>query len=119
MKDTKENKKARKLFTGEIVWYSILGTIWVTGLVFAILGVCAYNIGKLNTNPLYALQKSFATFFKMSGVMDFRLWGTLAMIIAMIGLLIVIFYYTNKTIQEENKRRRYEERMRILMESDK
>ena len=55
----------------------------------------------------------------MDGVMDFRLWGTLVMIIAMIGLLIVIFYYTNKTVQEENKRRRYEERMRILMESDK
>lgn len=118
MEDTKKQNK-RKLFTGEIVWYSILGAIWLFGLVFAILGICAYNVGKLSTNPLYALQKQFATFFKMSGVMDFRLWGTLVMIVAMIGLLIVIFYYTNKTVQEENRRRRYEERMRILMESDK
>ena len=119
MEEQKAKKAQRKLFTGEIVWYSILGAFWITGLVFAVLGVCAYNVGKLSTNPLSELQKKFATFFKMDGVMDFRLWGTLVMIIAMIGLLIVIFYYTNKTVQEENKRRRYEERMRILMESDK
>ncbi len=110
--------KKRKLFTGEIVWYSIFAAIWVTGLVFAILGMCAYNVGKLSTNSIYSLQKSFATFFNMSGVMDFRLVGSLAMVVAMIGFLIAIFYYSNKMAQEENKRRRYEERMRILMEGD-
>lgn len=112
------NSSKRKLFVGEIVWLSIFGAIWIVGFVFAILGVCAYNVGKLSTNSLYSLQKSFASFFGMDGVMDFRIVGTAAMILAMIGLLIVIFYYTNKAVQEENKKRRYEERMRILMESD-
>ena len=60
----------------------------------------------------------FAAFFKMEGVMDFRLWGSLVMVVGMIGILIVIYSYSAKAVEEENKRRRYEERMRILMESD-
>lgn len=111
-------KSSRQIFKGEIVWYCIFGAIWVTGFVFAILGICAFNVGKLSTNPLYALQKSFASFFKMQGVMDFRIVGTVAMIIAMIGVLIVVFSYTAKTVELEAKKRRHEERMRILMESD-
>ena len=113
-----EEKKKRKIYKGEIVWFSIFGALWLTGFVFAILGICAYNVGKLSTNPLYALQKSFASFFKMEGVMDFRLWGSLVMIVAMIGILIIVYTYSAKAVQEEAKRRRYEERMRILMESD-
>ena len=113
-----ENNNKRKIYKGEIVWYSIFGALWITGLVFAVLGVCAYNVGKLSTNPIYALQKSFATFFKMDGVMDFRFVGTVAMVIAMIGVLIVVFSYSNKAVQEAAKKRRHEERMRILMESD-
>ena len=54
----------------------------------------------------------------MEGVMDFRLWGSLVMVVGMIGILIVIYSYSAKAVEEENKRRRYEERMRILMESD-
>ena len=40
------------------------------------------------------------------------------MVVGMIGILIVIYSYSAKAVEEENKRRRYEERMRILMESD-
>ena len=113
-----EAKKKRKIYTSEIVWYSIFGALWLTGFVFAILGMFAYNYGKLSTNSLYALQKAFAAFFKMEGVMDFRLWGSLVMVVGMIGILIAIYSYSAKAVEEENKRRRYEERMRILMESD-
>lgn len=116
---SEEKQKKRQLFTGEIVWYSIFAVIWLTGLVFAILGMCAYNIGKLSTNPLYTMQKTLGTFFHISnGVMDCRLVGSIAMIIAMIGILIVIFYYSNKAVQEENKKRLQEERRKILMESE-
>lgn len=114
----KENKEKRKIFKGEKIWYAILGVIWIFGLVLAILGMCAYNVGKLSTNALYAFEKSVAQFFKMQGVMDFRLVGTLFMIVAMIAIIIAIFYYSNKAIQEANRERRYQERMRILMEAD-
>jgi hypothetical protein len=116
--EEKVKKSHRKIFKGEIVWYCIFGFLWITGLVFAILGICAFNVGKLSTNPLYELQKSFAAFFKMQGVMDFRIVGTVAMIIAMIGILIVVFSYTAKAAELEAKQRRREERMKILMESE-
>ncbi len=111
-------KPKRKLYTAEIVLYSVFGAIWLFGFVFAILGVCAYNVGKLSLNPLYQMQKDFATFFHMTGVMDFRLWGSLVMIVAMIAFLIAIFAFTNKSNQEEAARRRKEERMKILMDLD-
>ena len=112
-------KPKRKLYTAEIVLYSVFGAIWVLGFVFAILGVCAYNVGKLSLNPLYQMQKDFATFFHMeAGVIDFRLWGSLVMIVAMIAFLIAIFAFTNKSNQEEAARRRKEERMKILMDLD-
>ena len=64
------------------------------------------------------MQKDFATFFHINGVMDFRLWGSLVMIVAMIAFLIAIFAFTNKSNQEEAARRRKEERMKILMDLD-
>lgn len=115
---SQEKKTKRKPFTSEIVLYSIFGAIWIVGFVFAILGVCAYNVGKLSENDLYALQKSFASFFHMNGVMDFRLWGSLLMVVSMIAFLIAIAAYSNKAEQEEAKERRRAERMRILMEAD-
>lgn len=114
----KQSKKTRKVFGGEIAWYAIFGSLWITGFVFAILGVCAYNVGKLSTNSLYDLQRRFAAFFHMDGVMDFRVVGTIAMVIAMIGILIVVFSYTSKASELEAKKRRQAERMKILMEAD-
>ncbi len=114
---TTENKK-RKLYTSEIVLYSIFGAIWLFGFVFAIFGVIAYNYGKLSLNPFYTMQKNFATFFGMTGAMDFRLWGSLVMIIAMIAFLIAIFAYSSRATSEEAAKRRKEERMKILMDLD-
>ena len=114
-----ENKKPkRKLYTSEIVVYSIFAAIWLFGFVFAIFGILAYNVGKLSLNPFYTMQKNFAAFFGMSGAMDFRLWGTLVMVVAMIAFLIAIFAYTAKSNNEEAARRRKEERMKILMDMD-
>lgn len=117
MEENLENKK-RKLYTSEIVLYCVFGAIWLFGFVFAIFGILAYNVGKLSINPFYKMQKSFATFFGMTGAMDFRLWGSLVMIIAMIAFLIAIFAYSSKATNEEAKKRRKAERMKILMDLD-
>jgi uncharacterized membrane protein len=117
MEETVKNTK-RKLYTSEIVLYSIFAAIWLFGFVFAIFGVLAYNVGKLSLNPFYTMQKNFATFFGMSGAMDFRLWGSLVMIISMIAFLIAIFAYTSRAANEAAAKRRKEERMKILMDLD-
>ena len=112
-------KQKRKIYTSELVLYVIIALLWLTGFVFAILGVFAYNYGKLSNNGLYALQKSFAAFFGMKeSVMDFRLWGTGVMLVAMIAFLIVIFVYSSKATNEVAAERRREERRRILEETD-
>ncbi|MCH3966742.1 MAG: hypothetical protein LKE52_03890 [Bacilli bacterium] len=114
-----DKKKSRtKLYKSEIVWYSVFGVIFVFGFVVAILGVCAYNVGRLSDNALYQFEKSVATFFKQTGVCDFRLWGTLFMIVALIGFLISIYHYSNKASDEEAAKRRHAERLRILMDEE-
>jgi predicted membrane protein len=119
MEQTVENtNKKRKLYTSEIVLYCVFGAIWLFGFVFAIFGVLAYNVGKLSLNPFYTMQKNFATFFGMSGAMDFRLWGSLVMIVAMIAFLISIFAYSSRATSEAAAKRRKEERMKILMDLD-
>ena len=118
MENTVNNKQKRKLYTSEIVLYSIFGAIWLFGFVFAIFGVLAYNVGKLSLNPFYAMQKNFASFFNMSGVMDFRLWGTLVMAVAMIAFLIAIFAYSAKATNQAAAERRKAERLKILMDLD-
>ncbi len=113
-----QNKPKRKVYRSEIILYSIFGAIWVFGFVFAIFGILAYNVGKLSLNPFYTMQKNFATFFKMDGAMDFRLWGSLVMIVAMIAFLIAIYAYSSKAANEEAAKRRKEERLKILMDLD-
>ena len=117
--EKKEQKTKRKLYRAEIVLYSIFGAIWGLGFIFAIFGVLAYNVGKLSVNPFYQMQKGFAAFFGNEGsVLDFRLWGSLVMIVAMIAFLIAIYAFTAKSNTEEAARRRKEERMKILMDMD-
>lgn len=107
----------RKIYLGEIIWYSFFGITWLTGLVLAILGVCAYNVGRISDNPLYKAEKGFAAAFGQAEgtVWDFRVAGTIFMVVAMIGFLIVIFYYTDKMTKDAAERKRKEERQRILM----
>lgn len=118
MENTVNNKPKRKLYTSEIVLYSVFGAIWLFGFVFAIFGILAYNVGKLSLNPFYTMQKNFASFFKMDGVMDFRLWGTLVMAVAMVAFLIAIFAYSSKATNQAAAERRKAERLKILMDLD-
>jgi uncharacterized membrane protein len=115
-----EQKKGRKPYRSEVVWYSVFGVLLVFGLVVSILGMCAYNIGRLSDNPLYLFEKSVAHAFggKEGSVADFRLIGTCFMLVAMVGFLISIYHYVSRATKEEAEKRRKEERMRILMEGE-
>lgn len=111
----KEAKKIKNLYLSEFIILIVLSVIFITGLVFAILGMIAFNVGKLSDNPLYQLQKSFATFFGHNGaVFDFRIFGTIIMVVAMLGFLISIYLYSLKEAKEIANKRRIEERNRIL-----
>ncbi len=114
----KHEKKKRKLYTAEIVWYSILGTLWIYGLLMAILGICGYNIGDISSNILYQAEKAWGEAFGMSGRFSFAIFGTIVMVVAMLGFFIVIYYYASKESEQENTIRRIEERRRILEEAD-
>lgn len=109
-----EKKAKRIIYKSEIVWYSIFGAIWLLGLILGILGICAFNVGKLSNNPLYQAQKDLATFFGVEGLIDFRLVGTIIMLIAMVLFLIAIYVYSTKANEKLAAERRAEERRRIL-----
>ncbi len=111
----KEAKKIKSLYQSELIILIVLSVLFLTGLVFAILGMFAYNFGKLADNLLYQAQKSFATFFKREGsVFDFRIFGTIIMVVSMLGFLISVYFYSLKEAKEIAKKRRIEERKRIL-----
>lgn len=108
-------KKIKSLYLSEFIILIVLSLIFITGLVFAILGMFAYNLGKLADNPLYQAQKAFATFFKHDGaVFDFRIFGTIIMVVSMLGFLISVYLYSLKEAKEIANKRRIEERNRIL-----
>ncbi len=88
-------EKQTKVTRVEIFWLSLFGVIWVTGFVFSILGICAMNITPITENPLYLAQKSFGSLIGL-GLVDFRIFGTILLVIGMIGLILTFFYYSNK-----------------------
>lgn len=110
-------KPKRKLYRSELIWYICLGVVWVTGFVLAILGTCAYNVGRLSANPLYQAEKGFAAAFGQpeGTVWDFRIAGSIFMVVAMVLFLVVIFYFSDKITRDEAAEKRKEERRRILM----
>ena len=112
-------KKRRTIYRSEIVWYSILGGLWLFGLILAILGVCAYNVGKISLNPLYGAERAWAAFFGMpeGSVLDFRIVGSIVMVVSMLCFFIAIYAYSSKVSEEKAVERRREERMKILMET--
>lgn len=115
MEETLKPKK--KFYRSELIWYISLGVVWVTGFVLAILGTCAYNVGRLSSNPLYQAEKGFAAAFgqEEGTVWDFRIAGSIFMVVSMILFLIVIFYFSDKITRDEAAEKRKEERRRILM----
>lgn len=88
-------EKQTKVTKVEIFWLSLFGVIWVTGFVFSILGICAMNITPISENPLYLAQKSFGSLIGL-GLVDFRIFGTILLVVGMIGLILTFFYYSNK-----------------------
>lgn len=112
-------KKRRTIYRSEIVWYSILGALWLFGLIMAILGTCAYNVGRISANTLYGAEKAWARFFGMAdgSILDFRIVGTVVMIVSMLCFFIAIYAYSSKVSEEKAAERRRQERLRILMES--
>ncbi len=116
--NNKPEKKKRKLYISEIVWYCIIGTIWLFGFVLAILGVCAYNVGDISANKLYAAEKALGEFLGWESRASFAMIGTVIMVIAMICFFIAIYAYAYKASETENTQRRLEERRKILEESD-
>lgn len=88
-------EKQTKVTRVEIFWLSLFGVIWVTGFVFSILGICAMNITPISENPLYLAQKSFGSLIGL-GLVDFRIFGTILLVVGMIGLILTFFYYSNK-----------------------
>ncbi len=110
--------EGKKRYKSEIAWYAIFGLVWITGLVFAIFGRIAFNVGHASDNVFYTWQKNWASAWKRSGVIDFRIFGTLVMLFARIGIIIVVYAYTAKAKNEEAKKRRLEERKRILREAE-
>ncbi len=113
----KENKEEKRvIYTSEIVLYSIFGTIWLFGFVLGILGICAYNIGKLSNNPLYQFETNLGAFLGWDGICDLRIVGTVIMLISMVILLIIIYVYSVKVKEQLATERREAERRRILMD---
>ena len=101
-------KKRRTIYRSEIVWYSILGGLWLFGLILAILGVCAYNVGKISLNPLYGAERAWAAFFGMpeGSVLDFRIVGSIVMVVSMLCFFIAIYAYSSKVSEEKDHDRR-------------
>ena len=115
-----ESKKSRRVvYKAELVWYGILGALWLFGLILSILGVCAYNVGKISSNTLYGAEKAWASFFGMpeGSILDFRILGSVIMIVCMLVFFVVIFLFSSKASEEKAAERRRQERMRILMDS--
>lgn len=107
-----------KFCVSEIVWYSIFGVIFITGLILGILGICAVNLGAYSTNPIFLAMRDFSVFLKRSTILDWRILGAGLMIVAMIGFIISTIFYMNKFITEKASKKKYNERLQILMSSD-
>lgn len=113
-------KKERASKYREIVLLSIFGAIWLCGFIFCCLGIYAFNgSGKLANNPIYQAQKSMSTVFNLSFMVDFRLFGGILCLIAMVLLLATFYHYANKYDHVSERRQRQAERLKSLIEQEK
>ena len=111
----KERIKIKSLYLSEFIILIVLGVFFLFGFVTSILGMFAFNYGKLADNELYQFQKEVATFFKLkSTVADFRIIGTIIMVVIMLFFLICVYIYSSIETKEIAQKRRQEERQRIL-----
>ncbi len=117
--EIEDTSKIKFKFTiAEIVWYSIFGVIFLTGLILGILGCYAYNISNISNDPVAQAMIQFSVFLKRSSVLDWRIFGSELMVIAMVGFIITTIIYMNKFVKEKASKKKYNERLEILMNSD-
>lgn len=111
--------KEKKTKVNEIVLLSVFGAIWLLGFILAILGMIAFNApGRLSDNPLYGAQKGLASFLGIKGLVDFRILGSVILIVAMVFIIWVLYHYANKYDSIKAKKARREERMKALLNED-
>lgn len=111
--------KEKKSKRTEIVLLSIFGAVWLFGFILAILGIYAFNgPGKISNNPIYSAQRNLAQFLGMKGLVDFRIWGSIILVLAMIVLIAVFYHYANKYDTIKAKKERRAERMKSFIEED-
>ncbi|HBD06167.1 MAG TPA: hypothetical protein DCY93_02005 [Firmicutes bacterium] len=100
----------------EIVLLVIFGCLWLLGLILGILGIIAFNLPKLTSdNPLYSAQVNLAQKLHMGNLIDFRILGTIILIIATLFIVIVLQHYAHKYDEIKAKTQRREERRRNLL----
>lgn len=113
--------KAKKKFNWskfwEVFWLSFFGIFVLGGLVFGILGVYCNNVQGVLSNPIYLSQKSFAAWLNWSflGMIDYRIFGVILLVIGAIGILIDLYVYSNKVEKELLVKSRRDERLKALM----
>lgn len=113
-------EKARASKIRERVLLSIFGAIWICGFVFCLLGVYAYNgPGKLADNPIYQAQKSMAAVFGLPRMVDFRFFGSMLCLLAMVFFLAIFYHYANKYDRVSERKKRQAERLKSLIEKEK
>lgn len=112
-----EKKVHNKSKIIEIVWLSVFGTIWFIGFIFGILGLFAFNIEPVTTNPLYIAQRAFGTMMNM-GLVDFRIFGAILMLVSMIVMVIVLYYYANKHDTIKITKQRREKMLKDLLDAN-
>lgn len=112
-------KKGKSTKVSEIVWYSIFSIIWLGGLSLCILGVYAYNgPGKLEYNPIYQAQKSFASFLHINGLIDFRILGSIICIVSMCFLIGLLYHYANNNEKNDSRKSKQLEQLKKLIEQE-
>lgn len=111
--------KEKKSKVTEIVLLAVFGSLWLLGFILAVLGMVAFNApGRLSDNALYQAQKGLAKFLGMKGLVDFRILGSVVLIVAMIFIIWTLYHYANKYDAIKAKKARREERMKALLSDD-
>lgn len=108
--------KVKQIKRSEIILLSIFGCIALLGFIISILGIIAFSLPTVTkNNPLYSAQVNFAKWLGIGSLVDFRILGTIIMVIGVVFLLVVLQHYASKHDEIQAKIQRKEERRKNLM----
>lgn len=113
-------KKAKKFDAGkfwEWFWLSFFGLFFLGGVTFGILGIVCNNAPRVLEDPLYLSQKSFVSWLNWPflGLVDYRVFGAILLLIGSIGILIDLYVTANRAEKKALVQSRREERLKALM----